>query len=68
VGFSARRRSLEADELARIARDVGVEAEAIEDFDAALARGRQLAREAGGMLLVTGSHYVLAPVRMALHL
>jgi len=68
VDFSARRHSQESDELARIARDVGIEAEAIEDFDAALLRGRQLAREAGGMLLVTGSHYVLAPVRMALHL
>jgi dihydrofolate synthase / folylpolyglutamate synthase len=68
VDSSARRHSQEADELARIARDVGIEAEAIEDFDAALLRGRQLAREAGGMLLVTGSHYVLAPVRMALHL
>jgi dihydrofolate synthase/folylpolyglutamate synthase len=68
VDFSARRHSQEADELARIARDVGIEAEAIEDFDAGLLRGRQLAREAGGMLLVTGSHYVLAPVRMALHL
>jgi len=68
VDFSARRQSQEADELARIARDVGIETEAIEDFDAALLRGRQLAREADGMLLVTGSHYVLAPVRMALHL
>jgi len=66
--FSARRHSQEADELAEAAREVGVEAEAIEDFDAALAHGRQLARETGGMLLVTGSHYVLAPVRMALHL
>jgi dihydrofolate synthase / folylpolyglutamate synthase len=66
--FEPRRRSLEADELAGAAREVGVGAEAIEDFDAALARGRQLARERGGILLVTGSHYVLAPVRMALHL
>jgi len=64
----ARRQSLGADELAEAAREVGIDAEAIEDFDAALARGRQLARETGGMLLVTGSHYVLAPVRMALHL
>jgi dihydrofolate synthase / folylpolyglutamate synthase len=39
------------------------------DFAAAIARGRELARSFdGGVLLVTGSHYVLAPARVALGL
>ncbi|MGE5282478.1 MAG: bifunctional folylpolyglutamate synthase/dihydrofolate synthase [Chloroflexota bacterium] len=64
---SARRRSLGADELAAEAAAASSSAEAVEDFDAALARGRELAAAAGGTLLVTGSHYVLAPARLALH-
>lgn len=68
VDFSSRRRSFRADALARIAREAGIEAEAIEDFDAALARGREWARANDGVLLVTGSHYVLAPARKALGL
>ncbi len=66
--FGARRQSLGADALAMVAGGVGVEAEAVEDFDTALARGRSRAREANGVLLVTGSHYVLAPARAALRL
>jgi len=64
--FSARRPSVGALELAALAREAGVEAEAVEDFAAALARARELARELDGVLLVTGSHYVLAPARAAL--
>jgi hypothetical protein len=43
-------------------------AEAEPDFGAAVARGRELALDAGGILLVTGSHYALAPARAALRL
>ncbi len=66
--FEARRRGFGADELTRICTDAGLEAEAEPDFDAAVARGRELALEAGGILLVTGSHYALAPARAALRL
>jgi len=64
--IAARRPSVAARELAGVAREAGVEAEAVEDFAAAVARGRDLARELDGVLLVTGSHYVLAPARAAL--
>ena len=67
IGVSqARRRSLTADELAGVAE--GVEVEAVADFGAAVARARDLALGLGGILLVTGSHYVLAPARDALRL
>ena len=62
----ARRPSVAAGELAAVAREVGVEVEAVEDFGAAVARARDLARELDGVLLVTGSHYVLVPARAAL--
>jgi len=72
LDVSARRRSLSADELVAAARSAahgaGVEPEAVEDLDAALTRGRERALELGGVLLVTGSHYVLAPARSALRL
>jgi dihydrofolate synthase / folylpolyglutamate synthase len=69
VGVSqARRRSLSAEELARAAAGAGVEVEVIEDFGVAVTRARDLARELGGVLLVTGSHYVLVPARVALRL
>jgi len=66
--FEARRRSFGADELARVCGEVGVEAEVEGDFGAAVARGRRLARDLDGALVVTGSHYVLAPARAALAL
>jgi dihydrofolate synthase/folylpolyglutamate synthase len=66
--ISARRRSLRADELAEAAADAGIEAEPVEDFGAAVARGHHLAAELGGILVVTGSHYALAPARAALTL
>jgi hypothetical protein len=43
-----------------------VPAEAQADFGAALDRARMLAADAGGVLLVTGSHYIQAPARRAL--
>jgi dihydrofolate synthase / folylpolyglutamate synthase len=68
VDFESRRRSLAAEALAAAAEKVGVEAEVVEDFGAAVQRGRGLARELDGVLLVTGSHYALAPARRALGL
>ncbi len=64
--ISSRRRSLGAEELAGVARGIEVEVEAIEDFGTAVARARDRAVELGGVLLITGSHYVLAPARSAL--
>jgi dihydrofolate synthase/folylpolyglutamate synthase len=66
--FAARRPSVGAGELAGLAAVAGVGAEAVADFGAAVARARSLARELDGVLLVTGSHYVLAPARAALGL
>jgi len=68
LDVSARRRSLSADELARNAREAGIEAESAGDFAAALERGREWARANDGVLVVTGSHYVLAPARAAIGL
>ena len=66
-GFSARRPSLSAEALAEVCRGVGVEAEVEVDFAAALRRASALASEPpGGVVLVTGSHYVIAPARAAL--
>lgn len=64
--FPSRRRWFAAGALAGAAVGTGVEVEAVEDFGAAVTRGRDRARELGGVLLVTGSHYVLAPARAAL--
>ncbi|HEX6687907.1 MAG TPA: cyanophycin synthetase [Solirubrobacterales bacterium] len=66
--FEARRRSFGARELAGICADAGLPAEEEVDFGAAVARGRELALAAGGILLVAGSHYALAPARAALGL
>jgi len=58
-----------AAKLARACEEAGLPAEEQPDFEAALARGRELAGTlGGGTLLVTGSHYVLAPARAALSL
>jgi dihydrofolate synthase/folylpolyglutamate synthase len=64
--FQAHRRSLGAEELAGAAEGTAVGIEAVGDFGAAVTRARDLARELGGVLLITGSHYVLAPARAAL--
>jgi len=63
-----RRRGFGASELARVCAEAGLATEAEPDFAAAVARGRGLALEADGVLLVTGSHYALAPARQALGL
>jgi dihydrofolate synthase / folylpolyglutamate synthase len=63
---SAVRPSLEAAQLARVCGDVGLDAEAEPAFAVAVRRGQALAAELGGVLLVTGSHYALAPARAAL--
>ncbi len=55
--------------LARACEAAGLAAEAEADFAKALRRARLLAaEEPAGMLLVTGSHYVLAPAREELGL
>jgi dihydrofolate synthase/folylpolyglutamate synthase len=55
--------------LAQACGEAGLDAEQVRDFGAAVRRGRQLAtEEPGGILLVTGSHYVLAPARAVLRL
>jgi dihydrofolate synthase/folylpolyglutamate synthase len=68
TGISSRRRLFGVDELVRMATGAGIEAEGVEDLEAGLARARELARERDGILLVTGSHYVLAPARATLRL
>jgi len=68
LDVSARRRGFAADELAGAAGGAGVEVEAVGDFEDAVARARDLAVRLDGTLLVTGSHYVLAPARAALRL
>jgi dihydrofolate synthase/folylpolyglutamate synthase len=52
--------SLPAHELAALAREHGVAAvEEVTEPAAAIARGRELAAERGGVLLLAGSHYLL---------
>jgi dihydrofolate synthase/folylpolyglutamate synthase len=56
-----------AADLARICRAEGLESEAEPRLEDALARARELASAPpGGVLLLTGSHYLLAPARAAL--
>jgi len=56
-----------AAKLAFACEEAGLAAEQEPDFDAAVRRGRRLAAELPeGILLITGSHYVLAPARGAL--
>jgi dihydrofolate synthase/folylpolyglutamate synthase len=58
-----------AAKLAEACRDAGLSAEQVPDFGAAVRRGRDLAAERpDGVLLVTGSHYVLGPARAVLRL
>jgi dihydrofolate synthase/folylpolyglutamate synthase len=55
--------------LAAACEQAGLTAEQEPDFNTAVRRARQLASELpGGILLITGSHYVLAPARDALRL
>jgi dihydrofolate synthase/folylpolyglutamate synthase len=58
-----------AAKLAGACRDAGLDAEEVPEFAAAVRRGHELAAALpGGILLVTGSHYVLAPARAVLRL
>ncbi|MET0306276.1 MAG: cyanophycin synthetase [Solirubrobacterales bacterium] len=57
-----------AAELSQIWERSGRRSEVEPDLGAAVVRGRQLALESGGVLLITGSHYALAPARAALGL
>jgi dihydrofolate synthase/folylpolyglutamate synthase len=57
-----------AAELAQLWERSGRQFEVEPDFTAAVARGRELALQSDGILLVTGSHYALAPARAALGL
>ena len=67
--FQAHRRSFSALRLARLCGEAGVAAEPEAEFAAAVKRARDLAVGLPeGVLLVTGSHYVLAPARAALRL
>jgi dihydrofolate synthase / folylpolyglutamate synthase len=65
--FSAHRPSVPAGELARACEEAGLPAEAEPDFEAALRRASELASaEPEGVVLVAGSHYGIAPARLAL--
>jgi dihydrofolate synthase/folylpolyglutamate synthase len=64
----ADRRTFEADALAEICAEAALPAEPEPGFGAAAARARELALESGGVLLVTGSNYALAPARAVLGL
>ncbi len=58
-----------AAKLAAACEEVGLGAEQVPNFSTAVLRGRELAASLpGGVLLITGSHYVLAPARAALGL
>ncbi|HEX4669996.1 MAG TPA: cyanophycin synthetase [Solirubrobacterales bacterium] len=64
--FEARRPSVPARELVEMCREAGVGAEAEVDFGVALRRASEFAAEAPeGVVLVTGSHYAIAPARAA---
>ncbi|HEX5610772.1 MAG TPA: cyanophycin synthetase [Solirubrobacterales bacterium] len=59
-------RSRPALDLMAICSQAGFEADAIPDFDASLAYARKLAAAQDAAVLVTGSHYAIAPARAAL--
>jgi dihydrofolate synthase / folylpolyglutamate synthase len=52
-------RPRDPEDLAKLCRAAGAEAEAVTDPHDALARARELARDADGVALATGSHYLL---------
>jgi dihydrofolate synthase / folylpolyglutamate synthase len=53
-------RTIAAEQLAKLCRDSGIDAEAVTDPVAAVERAREVARERAGIALFTGSHYLLA--------
>jgi dihydrofolate synthase / folylpolyglutamate synthase len=60
------RASVGAEELGRLCGEIGIAAETAPDLAAAAERGRDRAARAGGVLVVAGSHYALAPARAVL--
>ncbi len=66
--ISAHRPSIPAGRLVAACGGVGLAAEEEVEFGVALRRARALALELDGVLLVTGSHYALAPARAAIEL
>ncbi len=64
--ISAHRRSIEASELAHACAEAGLETESEPDLNAAVERARELAKALDGVLVVTGSHYLLTAAREAL--
>jgi dihydrofolate synthase/folylpolyglutamate synthase len=64
----APRPTLPAADLRSICNSLGLAAQTEDDFALAIECGRRSALESGGVLLVTGSHYVLGPARAALGL
>jgi dihydrofolate synthase/folylpolyglutamate synthase len=65
---SAPRRAYGGAELAQACADAGLGVDAVLPFEAAVKRARERARWQGGVALITGSHYALAPARAALGL
>ena len=57
-----------AADLLAACKAAGLRAEAEPDLAAAVGRGRELAAATGGILVVAGSHYALAPARQALEI
>jgi dihydrofolate synthase/folylpolyglutamate synthase len=64
----APRPAFPAADLVQICEQAGLPAEAVHDFRQAVSHARQLALADGANLLVAGSHYALAPARLALGL
>jgi dihydrofolate synthase/folylpolyglutamate synthase len=65
---STRRPSLRAADLAAVCQVAGISAEHEPDLTTAVRRMRELAGKAGGIAVIAGSHYALAPAREALGL
>jgi dihydrofolate synthase / folylpolyglutamate synthase len=59
-------RSHPSAELVAACREAGLVALPVPSFEVALHRARELAAEQGGVVLITGSHYALAPARALL--
>ena len=56
-------RAWEPEELQRMAAGLGLESESSVNPASALERARQMALESGGAVIITGSHFLLAPDR-----
>lgn len=56
-------RAWETEQLQRAAAALGLESETVDNPAAAVDRARELALESGGAVVITGSHFLLAPDR-----